>query len=195
MEGLIDGVLPATTETFSTVAAEANRLGRLTRDLSVLAKAQEGALDLDLRPVDLADLFTNVCDRLRAQYEAKGVELSADLVEGLVVDADRDRITQAATNVVGNALTHTPPGGSVTIAGLQEAEQCVVRVRDSGTGLEPHDLDVIFERFTRLDAGSAGTGIGLNIARTILRLHGGDLTASSQGRGRGSTFTFRMPAA
>ena len=190
MEGLIDGILPPNTETFSIVAAEANRLGRLTKDLSLLSKAQEGALELDLETVDLAEVAASVGDRLRPQYDVKGVGLSVEGTPGLRVLADRDRLTQAVMNVVGNALTHTPAGGSVTVRTSGDGAGCRLDVVDTGAGLRPGQADVIFDRFTRLDADSAGTGLGLNIARTITRLHDGDLTASSDGPGRGSTFTF-----
>jgi signal transduction histidine kinase len=106
--------------------------------------------------------------------------------------ADRDRLTQAVMNVVGNALTHTPPGGSVSVRTAGDGGLCRLDVADTGAGLHPGQEDVIFDRFTRLDAETAGTGLGLNIARTITRLHGGDLTATSDGPGSGSTFTFAL---
>lgn len=193
MEGLIDGVLPSSTETFSIVAAEANRLGRLTKDLSLLSKAQEGALDLDLESIDLAEVATSVGDRLGPQYDVKGVDLSVEGMPGLRIMADRDRLTQAVMNVIGNALTHTPTGGSVTVRASGDGASCRLDVVDTGAGLRPGQAEVIFDRFTRLDADSAGTGLGLNIARTIARLHGGDLTASSAGPGNGSTFRFVFP--
>ena len=194
-EGLIDGVLPPSTETFSIVAAEANRLGRLTKDLSLLSKAQEGALELNREPIDLTDVASSVGARLRPQYEVKGVDLTVEGPPGVRVIADRDRLTQAVMNVVGNALTHTPAGGSVVVRTSGDGVGCRVEVVDSGAGLVPGQADVIFERFTRLDADSAGTGLGLNIARTIARLHGGDLTADSIGPGHGSVFTFVLPSA
>ena len=193
MEGLIDGVLPPSTETFSIVAAEANRLGRLTKDLSLLSKAQEGALELNREPVDLSEVASSVGERLRPQYEVKGVDLTVEGPSGLQVMADRDRLTQAVMNVVGNALTHTPPGGGVAVRTSGDGATARLEVVDSGAGLYPGQADVIFDRFTRLDTDSAGTGLGLNIARTITRLHGGDLTATSAGPGRGSTFQFVLP--
>ncbi len=193
MEGLIDGVLPSSTETFSIVAAEANRLGRLTNDLSLLSKAQEGALELNLELVDLTDVATSVGERLQPQYEAKGVGLAVEGPTGLHVMADRDRLTQAVMNVVGNALTHTPQAGSVAVRASGDGATVHLEVVDTGTGLPVDQAQVIFDRFARLDADSAGTGLGLNIARTIVRLHGGDLTAASAGPGRGSTFTFVLP--
>ena len=193
MEGLIDGVLPATEQTYATVAHEAGRLKRLTNDLSLLARAQESSLDLTLEPIDLADVAAQAADRLRPQYEARGVDLSVASMPELVVNGDADRLGQAITNIVGNALTHTPIGGAVTITGEVDTAQVRVDVTDTGTGI-PHDqLESIFERFTRLDPTGSGIGIGLNIARTIVRAHGGDITAQSNDLG--STFEIRLPRA
>jgi signal transduction histidine kinase len=122
----------------------------------------------------------------------KGVDLLVDGPPGVRVMADRDRLTQAVMNVVGNALTHTSPGGSVSVRTSSAGSVCRLDVADTGAGLYPGQEAVIFDRFTRLDADSAGTGLGLNIARTIARLHGGDLTAASDGPGHGSTFTFAL---
>ena len=109
----------------------------------------------------------------------------------LVVNGDTDRLVQAITNIVGNALTHTPVGGSVTITGEAESGMVRLEVADTGTGIPKDQLENIFERFTRLDPSGSGIGIGLNIARTIARAHGGDITARSDDRG--STFEIRLP--
>lgn len=195
MEGLIDGVLPATQDTYGTVAAEAHRLQRLTKDLSLLSRADEGALTLDMQPVDLAEIARSVARRLEPQYEAKGVDLRVEADEPLNVTADGDRIAQATTNLVGNALTYTPKGGSVTIRGAQSAGSCGIDVEDTGIGIPSDRLEQVFGRFTRLDRDSSGTGLGLNIARTLVRLHGGELTAHSDGVGSGTTFRLSLPVA
>lgn len=192
MEGLIDGVLPATEETYATVATEARRLKRLTNDLSLLARAQESSLDLTAELIDLAVVVSEAARRLRPQYDAKGVDLSVAPMTYLGVNGDTDRLVQALTNIIGNALTHTPVGGTVTITGHAEAEAVRLEVADTGTGIPDDQLDNIFERFTRLDPSGSGIGIGLNIARTIVRAHGGDITARSNNNG--STFELRLPA-
>jgi histidine kinase len=194
MEGLIDGVLPPTTETYSTVAAETHRLRRLTEDLSLLSRAQEDALELNIVDSDLGDVVRTVSDRLGPQYDVKGVDLRVDVPGSLPVRADVDRMVQALTNLVGNALTHTPRGGSVTVAGARSRGSCRITVTDTGAGISPAELETIFERFTRLDPDSGGTGLGLHIARTIARLHGGDIAATSAGPGTGATFTLTLPA-
>jgi len=191
MEGLIDGVLPATEQTYETVAQEARRLQRLTNDLSLLARAQESSLDLTMKPIDLAVVAGHAAARLRHQYEVKGVDLSVASMPELVVNGDSDRIAQALTNILGNALTHTPVGGTVTITGHVEHGMVRLEVADTGTGIPNEQLENIFERFTRLDSSGSGIGIGLNIARTIIRSHGGDITARSDDGG--STFEIRLP--
>lgn len=196
MEGLIDGVLPPSADTYATVAAEAHRLQRLTQDLSLLSRAQEGRLELELEGVDLTEIASSVVDRLTPQFEAESVSLETKLDQRLPVIADPDRLTQALTNVIGNALTHTPSGGSVRVIGrLEGPDTCVVEVDDDGEGIPADQLEAIFQRFTRLSPEGEGTGIGLNIARTIARLHGGDVRATSEGIGLGSRFTLSLPLA
>lgn len=193
MEGLIDGVLPSTPETFNAVSEEATRLKRLTADLSLLARAQEAALQLATEPIDLADVAMTAVERLRPQYEAKGVTLDIQPLEQLEVNGDYSRLTQAITNVAGNALTHTPAGGTVSIVSGSDQNTCWVEVRDTGSGVPEELLETIFERFTRLNPQGSGIGIGLNIARTIVRAHSGDITAQSNGPGTGSAFRISLP--
>lgn len=193
MEGLIDGVLPASRETYQAVAGEAHRLKKLTRDLSTLSKAQEGAIEYNLVDDDLGDVTMRVVDALGPQYEANDVALDVDLDSPLPVTVDTGRIAQALTNLLGNALAHTPPDGSVTISGVTVEGLCTIAISDTGAGIPESHLETIFERFTRLDREQPGTGIGLNIARTLVRAHGGDIRAVSAGPGRGSTFTLELP--
>lgn len=195
MEGLIDGVLPPSRETYEAIASEAHRLKRLTRDLSTLSKAQEGAIEYNVEDIDLADVAQSVVDALRPQYELNQVALIVTLEEPLPIRADHDRVAQALTNLVGNALGHTPPEGSVTLTGSATSGSCHLTVTDTGSGIPQEQLETIFERFTRLDRGQPGTGIGLNIARTLVRAHGGDIRASSPGPGQGSAFELSLPKA
>ena len=193
MEGLIDGVLPANERTFTSVAEEAARLNRLTNDLSLLARAQEAALDLAIEPIDLAEILTTAAERLRPQYQAKGVTLTVNTTSRLAAHGDPDRLTQALINIIGNALTHTPAGGRVAISGWSDSATCRIEVTDTGSGIPEGQLDAIFERFTRVDPNGSGIGIGLNIARTIVQAHGGDIIANSDDTG--STFAIRLPKA
>lgn len=194
MEGLIDGVFPATAETFASVAEEAGRLKRLAGDLSTLSRVEEGAVALDLKMVDLGELVRTVAEHLRPQFLDEDVRLAVD-VPSIVVRSDPDRLTQALVNLLGNALAHTPAGGEVSVGGHERAGRALIAVTDSGQGIAGEDLGRVFDRFYRgTGARPGGSGIGLTIARAVVRAHGGDVTASSPGPGKGSTFTIELPA-
>ena len=110
--------------------------------------------------------------------------------------ADPDRITQVLTNIIGNALAATPAEGTVTVQARAAGPRAEVSVTDTGAGLAAGDLERVFERFYRAPGQprrSSGSGIGLTIARNIARAHGGDVTASSPGPGRGATFVLTLP--
>jgi histidine kinase len=112
------------------------------------------------------------------------------------VRADPDRITQVLTNIIGNALAATPAAGTVTIDARAAGQRAQVAVSDTGVGLAAEDLERVFERFYRAPGQprrSSGSGIGLTIARDIARAHGGEVTASSPGPGRGATFLLTIP--
>ncbi len=196
MEGLIDGVFEPTPEVFAEVAEEASRLKRLTADLALLSRAEEGALVLDLRPMDLGRAAAGAAERLRPQFVDKGVELSIGPMPDMTVDGDADRLAQVFTNLAGNALVHTPEGGRVWLTAEVNESTCAVSVHDTGEGIPRSELDQIFDRFHRVEGAGvvyAGSGIGLTISRKIVRAHGGEVSADSAGPGRGATFTVRLP--
>ena len=193
MEGLIDGVLPASVATYTEVADEAHRLKRIAEDLSFMSRAQEGAVSYEAEAVDLADLARSATERLLPISINHDVKLVSLLQVPLPVMADPDRVTQALVNLVNNALAHTPPGGTITVAGRRIGTACEITVTDTGDGIPADRLEIIFERFTRFRDG-AGIGIGLNIARSIANGHNDHLAADSPGVGQGATFTFALPA-
>lgn len=201
VEGMIDGVLPATPAELGQVSEEVRRLRRLSEDLSALSRAEEGRLPLSTRRVDVREVVANAAERLRPQAEDAGLALTVTAGEiPLPVVADPDRIAQVVTNLIGNAIRATPPGGSLDVTCAQDANAAVIAVADTGEGLAAGDLERIFERFYRVpgrrgDSHDTGSGIGLTIARGILRAHGGDITAASPGRGLGAAFTVRLPLA
>jgi signal transduction histidine kinase len=194
MEGLLDGVLEPGDEVWASVAEEAARLQRVVADLGLLSRLDEAALPLDTEECSVEDVVRSVADRLRPQYQDKGVELVVEVAPSLTVTADRDRLAQVFTNLVGNALGHTPEGGRVFIAGRVAAGMAEVTVTDTGEGIAREELEDIFERFHRGSSSvRQGTGLGLTIARSLARAHGGDVSASSAGPGTGSVFTVRIP--
>ena len=194
LEGLLDGVFEADTETLASAIGEARRMERLADDLSALSRAEDGRVELRLEEADLAQLARDAAERLRPQFNAQEVHLDIEPGPSLTVFVDRDRMAQVLTNLVGNALTYTPPGGRVRITASQAADTARIEVNDTGRGLSADQLDLVFDRFYRVDRTAVGgTGIGLTIARSLARLHGGDVTASSPGIGHGSTFVVTVP--
>ena len=195
LEGLLDGVFEPTDEIYAASGREVRRLKRLATDLADLSRAEEGSQPLQLESIDLTDLIEEATDNLQVQAHAKEVALIVNVTgQPLRVRADRDRIGQVLTNVIGNAITYTDSGGSVTVSIGVDGDQAIVEVADTGRGLTPEEQTAIFERFYRADHSvPGGSGIGLTIARAIARRHGGDITADSPGQGLGSTFTVKLP--
>jgi histidine kinase len=199
MEGLIDGVLPATQETFQQIHMEADRLNRLVDDLQELSRVEAHAYQLDIRRLDVSAFIQTVTKRLAPQFETSGVALEIELAPDVPrVLADEDRVVQVLTNLTGNALQHTPENGNVTIVVRRTGSEVEISVRDTGTGISPEHLPHIFDRFYRVDKSRSrraggGSGIGLTIARALVEAHGGRIWAESAGEGEGSTFTFTLP--
>ncbi|HSO64580.1 MAG TPA: HAMP domain-containing sensor histidine kinase [Ornithinibacter sp.] len=200
VEGMIDGILPPTPERLGVVSDEVRRLRRLSDDLSTLSRTEEGRLGLVLAPADLRQVVSGAVERLRPQVEDAGIALTVRMpADAVPVVVDPDRMAQVVRNLVGNAVRATEAGGRIDIEVTVTGGAAAVAVTDTGEGLAPEDLGRVFERFYRVPdrrRGSAdgGSGIGLTIARGILRAHGGTLDARSPGRGGGATFTARLPA-
>ena len=214
LEGLIDGVFAPEPEVLGAVSDELRRLRRLADDLSALSRSEAQRLDVTLAATDLAALADKAATRLAPQFTDAGVRLSVEAAAPLPVWADPDRITQVLTNILGNALAATPPGGVVTVRATALPGLAQVTIADTGAGLAAADLERVFERFYRAPRPpapqeppgqhgqpgqqeqprrAAGSGIGLTIARNIARAHGGDVTALSAGPGQGATFTVTLP--
>jgi histidine kinase len=199
MEGLMDGILPASDETYQQIHQEADRLNRLVDDLQELSRVEAGAYELDLRPTQLAPLLETVSKRFRQQFETKRVGLDLNLPAGLPpVRADEHRILQVLSNLTANALQYTPAGGTVTINAARAGESVQITVRDTGAGIAPDHLAQLFDRFYRVDksrsrAAGGGSGIGLTIAKYLVEAHGGEIRAESEGVGKGSAFSFTLP--
>jgi len=194
VDGFGDGLFDK-DEMIAAVSAETGRLRGLAADLASVSSVEEGQLTLEPADNDLSEMLRTVGDRLRPQFDAKPVTLVVDAASPVDVVADRERLAQALANVLGNALAYTPPGGTVRVSVQADSKIARVEVSDSGRGIAPENLEHVFERFFRADprGHAAGTGIGLTIARSIARAHGGDLTAASEGLGRGATFRITLP--
>ncbi|MEZ5217308.1 MAG: ATP-binding protein [Ilumatobacteraceae bacterium] len=197
LEAFQDGLMEPSPDLLAELSDEVARIERLIGDLALLSRIDEHQVSLSLAPHDPAVLVSRVAERLAPQFAAAGVSLAVDTVPGSVVSIDEDRIVQVVTNLVGNALRYTPPGGSVRVSCSAGNGSAVVEVSDDGPGIAPEELDRIFDRFQRGagTSGIGGTGVGLTIARSLARLHGGDVVARSAGLGHGSTFELRLPLA
>jgi two-component system, OmpR family, sensor histidine kinase BaeS len=201
MEGLMDGILPSTHETYQQIHSEADRLNRLVDDLQELSRVEARAYQLDVRPVDALGIVRTVAKRLAPQLESKRISLSLSLPPGLPpLLADEDRAVQVLTNLVANAIQYTPEEGQVTVSVERAGDELKISVRDTGVGISPEHLPHIFDRFYRADksrsrrAGS-GSGVGLTIARHFVEAQGGRIWAESEGESKGSVFTFTLPLA
>jgi len=208
MEGLLDGVLPPTPETFQTIHREADRLQRLVDDLQELSRVEVGAVPLNLEPQNIAPTIESVVQRLRPQFQEKGISLDLDILPSLpIVLFDGDRLSQVLINLLGNALQHTAAGGKVSVHcsvvrgkthQQSTTDQCIlITVKDSGTGISAEHLPHLFTRFYRVDKSRSravgGSGIGLTIAKHLVEAQGGHIWAESEGIGKGSTFMFTLP--
>ena len=198
MEGLVDGVLPASPETYDQIHNEASRLARLVDDLQELSRVEANAFSLDIHPTDLSSLVGTILKRLSPQAMKKRIALRSTLPANLQhVLADEDRITQVLTNLAANALQYTPEDGTVTISAIQKDDEVIVSIKDSGIGIPPEHLENLFTRFYRVDKSRSrnaggGSGIGLTIARHLVEAHGGRIWVESDGDGKGSTFSFSL---
>ena len=198
MEGLQDGVLPATPETFELIHREADRLQRLVQDLQELSRTEAGRIALDIRPLRPEAIVNPVVERMQPQFADKSIRLTINLSPDLPeVSADCDRSIQILTNLLGNALQYTPSGGRVELSVRRDHHNLCLAVEDTGIGLSPEALPHVFQRFYRVDKsrsrGSGGTGIGLTVAKHLVEAQGGQIGAESSGLGKGSRFWFTLP--
>jgi PAS domain S-box-containing protein len=172
---------------------------RLIEDLLDISSIIAGKLRFDMRSTDVEQVVAAVIDSARPSADAKGVTLVAAGGTGGIVRGDTGRLQQAIWNLVSNAVKFTSTGGCVTIATGTCGERVEIVVSDTGAGIDPDVLPLVFERFRQGDSGTArahmGLGLGLAIARSLVEAHGGTITAASAGVGRGATFTIELPLA
>jgi two-component system OmpR family sensor kinase/two-component system sensor histidine kinase BaeS len=193
LEGLLDGVYPRDDRQLEELLEETHVLSRLVEDLRTVALSESGALKLQKELTDLGGLARDVARALAGDAAAHHVTLEVDAAADLApIAIDPVRIREVLTNLLSNALRHTPSGGSVAVRVTATPSGGVsVDVRDTGTGMAPDDVARAFERFYK-GPESRGSGLGLTIARGLVVAHGGEIHASSE-IGLGTTITFTLP--
>jgi len=173
-------------------------LARILDDMMDVSRAAQGKITIQKKPVDMTEVVQRALETATPSIEANNHHVALDLTsKGLHVEGDFCRLTQLITNLLNNAARYTPHGGSITVTARDEEGKAVVRVADSGRGIEPEDIERIFAMFVQgrssENNAGGGLGVGLALARTIAELHGGSLTAHSAGMNTGSEFTLKMP--
>jgi signal transduction histidine kinase len=178
------------------IQRQTQHLSRIVDDLLDLSRAMSGKILLAKKRIDLGSLVSGCMDTFRATGRTAGYQLSTNLGAGWV-EGDPTRLEQIATNLIDNALKYTPGGGSIDIAIDTVGEEVVLTVRDSGVGIPPDLLPHVFDVFVQgsisIDRSQGGLGIGLSLVRRLVELHGGSVSATSEGSGNGSTFEIRLP--
>jgi signal transduction histidine kinase len=198
LEGLEDGVIQPSAETWQLLRAETTRLTRMVNDLAELWRAEAHQLPLRIEAVDAAAVAREVVARFEPQAKPRSIALASP-VETASIRADRDRLSQIVSNYVSNALRHAPDGSTITVDVSGTPDTARISVADEGPGLTSEQLDAVFERFYRVDPArsraAGGSGIGLAIVRALAGAMGGEAWAESPGPGRGATFWVELPRA
>jgi signal transduction histidine kinase len=199
LEGIIDGVYQPTSEHINNTLDETRLLARLVDDLQTLSLAETGQLPLHPTRFLLAELIHDLTSSFSAQAASKGIDLKTDLASpNQYLTADYDRLNQVLSNLISNALRHTPDNGKISIeTGTGSSSERSVRiiVKDSGTGIAPEDLPFIFDRFWRGDKSRSErthSGLGLAITKQLIHAHGGTIEAQSATE-TGTTFIIELP--
>ncbi|MDA9549402.1 DUF3369 domain-containing protein [Bradyrhizobium yuanmingense] len=189
----------------SGVVAQVDHIRDATKRLTtmvdhLISDAMADAFDITIRrePVDVAALVKEVAEANQPLAVNKQQAISVTAPPNIVTMCDTDRIREAIDNLISNAIKYSPIGGKIDVTVVHEGSDTIVSVSDEGAGLSPEDLGRLFGRFQRLSAkptaGESSTGLGLSIVKRIIDMHGGEVTAESEGPGKGSTFTITLPA-
>ena len=189
--------LPEATkeEQLRIIRRTTDRMNRLIQDLLDVSRIEGGGLSVEVAPIDVDSLVGEAVELQAPQARERGITLRTTVERGLPrVMADHHRILQVFSNLLGNALKHTPPGGRITVEGRTRDGEVLLSVSDTGEGIEREALDHLFDRFWQARSGDrSGAGLGLAIVKGIVDAHGGRVWAESE-PGVGSVFTFALPA-
>jgi signal transduction histidine kinase len=182
----------------TVIQRNTERLHRLVADLLDVAQHEAGAVELARDRVDLVDIVRGTVDAMEGAAQVSGVAMSQSVPESMVIVGDGQRIAQVVDNLVSNAVKYSPFGGAVEVRLAGADGDAVLEVADTGLGIDPSEIEQLFNRFFRCrEAESraiAGAGLGLSIAQDIVEGHGGRIEVESE-LGRGSVFRVRLPVA
>ncbi|MGC5077367.1 HAMP domain-containing sensor histidine kinase [Agrococcus sp. DT81.2] len=200
LEAIRDGVVHADEPTIEMLRAQVARLTRLSHDIALVTTAEEGRLAMRRARLPARRLLEGAAAQVVGRAADADVRFSVDVApsaEGALLDADVDRLGQVLTNLLDNALRHTPAGGHVRLGADRVGDRLRITVCDDGEGIPREHLPRIFDRFYRVDTARdrahGGSGVGLSIVRSITEAHGGSVSARSDGLGRGAVFAVELP--
>jgi signal transduction histidine kinase len=188
---------PVVARTLAAMNRQLDHMVRLIDDLLDISRVSRGVIDLKKDRADMATVIQTAVDASLPFLERRQHQLSLEVRPGAFVHGDATRMTQIVGNLLHNAIKFTPEGGRIGVSLAREGDRAVVRITDSGEGLAPDQLERAFEMFARVQqpgsTAERGLGIGLALARQLTEMHGGTLAASSDGVGKGTTFTLTLP--
>jgi CheY-like chemotaxis protein/two-component sensor histidine kinase len=182
------------------IERQVRHLVSLVDDLLDVSRITRGKIELRRQPVEISDVVARAIEMASPLLEQQRHDLSVDVPsDGVIVDGDAARLAQVLSNLLTNAAKYTEPGGVISVTAVAEGGEVVLRVTDTGSGIEPEMLPRIFDLFVQqpqtLERSRGGLGLGLAIVRSLVELHGGGVSATSGGRGAGSEFAIRLPLA
>jgi CheY-like chemotaxis protein len=190
---------PTVERAVEAIERSASTQAQIVDDLLDASRMVRGLLNLDVRAVDLVPVIEAAIGAVRTAAQARGIEIAAVLMPRAgSVSGDPGRLQQVVWNLVSNAIKFTPQGGRVEVRLEKDGAGVAISVKDTGAGIDPAFLPHVFERFSQADSSSTrahgGLGLGLAIVRHLVEAHGGTVAVASEGPGKGSVFTVRLPA-
>ena len=189
---------PVAARTLEMMERQLKHLVRLVDDLLDVGRITSGKLQLRTQRVPMADVLATAVDITRGLIDTRGQQLAVDIrAQDLTVEADPDRLVQVVSNLLTNSAKYTERGGWIRLVLEREGREAVVAVMDNGIGIPPQAIENVFEMFSQLGShpsrSEGGLGIGLALVSRLVQMHGGKVSAASEGLGKGSTFTVRLP--
>ena len=181
------------------ILRQASHLSRLVDDLLDVSRVARGLVTLTRRPLELAVVVAKAVESVTPLVEERRHHLELAVpAQGLPIEGDEVRLTQVVSNLLTNAARYTPLGGRIDVIAAIEGAEVVLRVRDNGIGIDvsllPHVFDIFAQGGRGIERSQGGLGLGLSLVRTLVTLHGGTVSAHSEGAGRGSEFVVRLPS-